>query len=204
MEYQLRNWLYYAWLSGDHNVEQHVHSLDKAVWAMGDTPPARAVGLGGRQARVEPIFGHIFDHHAVVYEWPSGVKVFAYCRQQDGCTTDVDDYILGTKGRATVLKNRIDGETKWKYRGEKNNMYQTEHDELFASIRSGNPINNGHYMTVSTMVAIMGRMATYTGKSITWDEAINSSEDLTPACGYEWGPLEMPLVAIPGQTQLVV
>ncbi|MCA9103635.1 MAG: Gfo/Idh/MocA family oxidoreductase [Planctomycetales bacterium] len=204
MEYQLRNWLYYTWLSGDHNVEQHVHSLDKAVWAMGDTPPVRAVGLGGRQARVEPIFGHIFDHHAVVYEWPNGVKMFAYCRQQDGCTTDVDDYILGTKGRATVLKNRIEGEKSWKYRGEKNNMYQTEHDELFASIRSGNPINNGHYMTVSTMVAILGRMATYTGKSITWDEAINSSEDLTPAAGYEWGPLEMPLVAVPGQTQLVV
>ena len=204
MEYQLRNWLYYAWLSGDHNVEQHVHSLDKAVWAMGDTPPVRAVGLGGRQARVEPIYGHIFDHHAVVYEWANGVKVFAFTRQQDGCYGNVDDYILGTKGRATVLKNRIEGESKWKFRGDKNNMYQTEHDELFASIRSGNPINNGHYMSVSTMVAIMGRMATYTGKSITWDEALNSTEDLTPPAGYEWGPLETPLVAVPGQTQLVV
>jgi myo-inositol 2-dehydrogenase/D-chiro-inositol 1-dehydrogenase len=170
---------------------------------MGDTPPISAVGLGGRQARVEPIYGHIFDHHAVVYEWAGGMKMFAFCRQQDGCTSDVDDYILGTKGRATVLKNRIEGETTWKYRGDKNNMYQTEHDELFAAIRSGTPINNGHYMSVSTMVAIMGRMATYSGKKITWDQAINSTEDLTPAA-YNWGPLETPLVAIPGQTQLVV
>lgn len=202
MEWQLRNWLYFTWLSGDFNVEQHVHSLDKAAWAMGDEPPVRCVGLGGRQVRTEPEYGHIFDHHAVQYEYANGVRLFAYCRQQDGCTTDVDDYILGTKGRATVLKNRIEGPNEWRYRGQKNNMYQTEHDELFAAIRSGQPINNGVYMARSTMLAIMGRMATYTGREITWDQAINSTEDLTPSA-YEWGSLAVAPVAMPGRTPFV-
>ncbi|MBX3412079.1 MAG: Gfo/Idh/MocA family oxidoreductase [Pirellulales bacterium] len=202
MEWQLRNWLYFTWLSGDFNVEQHVHSLDKAAWAMGDEPPVYCVGLGGRQVRTEPEYGHIFDHHAVQYEYANGVRLFAFCRQQDGCASDVDDYILGTKGRATVLKNRIEGPNEWRYRGPRNNMYQTEHDELFAGIRSGQPINNGVYMARSTMLAIMGRMATYTGREITWDQAINSTEDLTPTA-YEWGSLAVAPVAMPGRTPFV-
>jgi len=202
MEWQLRNWLYYTWLSGDHNVEQHVHSLDKASWALGDEPPVRAVGLGGRQVRTEPKYGNIFDHHAVVYEYPNGVRVFSYCRQQDGCANEVSDIIMGTKGRASVLENKIwdhAGKRKWRYRGPKPNMYQVEHNELFASIRSGKAINNGLYMSRSTMLAILGRMVNYTGKSITWDKGLNSQQDLTPAA-YEWGPMEVPPVAMPGRT----
>lgn len=202
MEWQLRNWLYFTWLSGDHNVEQHVHSLDKASWALGDKPPLQATGLGGRQVRTEPQFGHIFDHHAVVYEYPGGVRVFAFTRQQDGCANDVEDYLLGTKGRCEVLRNVIEGEQPWRYKGPKSNMYQVEHDELFASIRSGQPINNGEYMTTSTMLAILGRMATYTGKTITWDEALASNESLMPPA-YDWISLEVPPVAMPGRTQLV-
>ncbi len=205
MEWQLRNWLYFTWLSGDHNVEQHVHSLDKAAWTMHEEPPLRAVGLGGRQVRTDPKFGHIFDHHAVVYEYPNGVRVFSYCRQQDGCANEVSDIILGTKGRCSVLENKIwdrAGNLKWRYRGPKANMYQVEHNELFASIRSGKPINNGLYMARSTMLAIMGRMVDYTGKSLTWDEALNSQEDLTPPA-YEMGPLEVPPVAMPGRTPFV-
>ena len=202
MEWQLRNWLYFTWLSGDHNVEQHVHSLDKAAWAMRDEPPVRATGLGGRQVRTASEYGHVFDHHAVVYEYANGTRAFAFCRQQDGCSNDVDDYIMGTKGQAVVLKNRITGPHEWRFRGEKNNMYQTEHDELFASIRSGQPINDGVPMARSTMMAILGRMATYTGQTISWEQAFNSQETLGPAT-YEWGSLEVPAVAMPGRTPFV-
>jgi len=205
MEWQIRNWLYFTWLSGDHNVEQHVHSLDKAAWALHEQPPVRAVGLGGRQVRTDPKFGHIFDHHAVVYEYDNGVRVFAYCRQQDGCANEVSDIIMGTEGRVSVLENKLwdrKGNLKWRYRGRKPSMYQVEHDELFASIRSGKPINNGLYMARSTMLAILGRMVTYTGQSITWDAAMNSEEVLGPS-DYQWGSVEVPPVAMPGQTPFV-
>jgi myo-inositol 2-dehydrogenase/D-chiro-inositol 1-dehydrogenase len=202
MEWQLRNWLYFTWLSGDHNVEQHVHSLDKAAWVMHDEPPVKAIGLGGRQVRVQPEFGQIFDHHAVVYEYASGAKLFSYCRQQAGCAVDVSDYIMGTKGTADLMKHKIRGEKTWRYEGPKPNMYLREHEELFASIRNGSPVNNGEYMTRSTMLAILGRMATYTGQSITWEQAMNSPEDLSPPA-YEWGKLAVAPVAMPGLTQFV-
>jgi predicted dehydrogenase len=197
MEWQVRNWLYFTWLSGDHNVEQHVHSLDKAAWAMREEPPVKCWGLGGRQVRIEPEYGNIFDHHAVVYEYANGMKLFAFTRQMAGCSQEVADFMLGTKGRAEVMKDRIVGENGYKYEGRKVNMYQQEHDEFFASIRSGQPINNGLYMSRSTMLAIMGRMATYSGQTITWDDAIASNDDLSPA-KYEWGPISTPEVAMPG------
>jgi predicted dehydrogenase len=203
MEWQLRNWLYFTWLSGDHNVEQHVHSLDKMAWAMGDVYPVRASGTGGRQVRVGQEYGHIFDHHAVVYEYANGVKCFSFCRQQAGCQIDVSDYVMGTKGTCSVMTHSITGEHPWKHRKDaKDDMYQNEHDELFASIRAGQPINNGDYMTKSTLMAIMGRMATYTGKLITWDMALNSKEDLAPP-QYEFGRLPVPPVAKPGVTKFV-
>jgi predicted dehydrogenase len=205
MEWQLRNWLYFTWLSGDHNVEQHVHSLDKGAWAMRDVPPVRATGLGGRQVRTSPDYGHIFDHHAVVYEYASGTKMFAFCRQQNDCDHSVTDHFFGTKGRCDIDPPRrfeITGDKPWVYEGPQSNMYQVEHDEWLASIRSGQPINNGIYMTWSTMIAIMGRMATYTGKTITWEQALNSQEDLSPP-RYEMGPLAMPKVALPGVTPFV-
>lgn len=201
MEYQLRNWLYYAWLSGDHNVEQHIHSLDKSAWLMGDAHPIKAWGLGGRQQRTDPKYGHIFDHHAVMYEYPGGKRVFAYCRQQNGCANQVDETVMGVKGTARILANRIESEgEKWRFRGPKPNMYQVEHNELFASIRKGAPIHNGDYMANSTMIAIMGRMVTYTGQELTWEEVTSSKERLGPT-KYEWGDLPEPPVAIPGETK---
>jgi predicted dehydrogenase len=203
MEWQLRNWLYFTWLSGDHNVEQHIHSLDKMAWAMKDVYPIRAVGMGGRQVRTEPRYGNIFDHHAVVYEWANGVKLFAYCRQQAGCANDVSDHVMGTRGTCDVMRHRIarGGEVLWQYRGGAGvSMYQQEHNELFASIRNSRPINDGDWMSKSTLMAIMGRMATYTGQVITWDQAMNSKEDLTPP-RYEFGPLPVPDVARPGVTR---
>lgn len=201
MEWQVRNWMYFTWLSGDFNVEQHVHSLDKAQWALGDIAPASAVGHGGRQVRTEPLYGNIFDHHAVVYEYPSGVKVFSYCRQQKNTAPDVSDYIYGTKGKAIISGGRgtgqIFGEKPWEAPKTVKNMYQVEHDELFNAIRKNSPINNGHYMAMSTMVAIMGRMATYSGKQLTWDAAFNSKLNFTPE-KYEWGKHEVQPVALPG------
>jgi predicted dehydrogenase len=203
MEWQMRNWLYFTWLSGDHIVEQHIHSLDKMAWALRNEYPLKATGTGGRQSRTSLDYGHIFDHHAVVYEYAGGVKLFSYCRQQDGCTNDVSDYILGTKGTCDVMKHAITGHKTWRYRsktGMPDDMYQNEHDEFFASIRSGKSINNGDYMSKSTLMAIMGRMATYTGQVITWESALHSKEDLNPPA-YEFGPLEVAPVAMPGITK---
>lgn len=203
MEWQMRNWLYFTWLSGDHNVEQHIHSLDKMAWALGDVDPVSAVGLGGRQQRVEAEFGHIFDHHAVDYEFPNGVHLSAYCRQQDGTYRETSDFVVGSKGTCEVMKHTITGVSPWRLprKDPKDDMYQNEHNDLFASIRAGKPINNGEYMVHSTRLAIMGRMATYTGQKITWEQVVNSKEDLTPA-KYEWGPLAVPPVAVPGKTQV--
>ncbi|MGO9115370.1 MAG: Gfo/Idh/MocA family protein [Thermoguttaceae bacterium] len=183
MEYQMRNWYYFTWLSGDHNCEQHVHSLDKAAWAMHEEPPVRAWGLGGRQVRTEAIYGDIFDHHAVCYEYANGVQVYSYCRQMAGCSDDVSDLFLGTQGRADILANKIcnaKGEVVWRYQGPKPSMYDVEHQELFAAIRSGKVINNGVYMARSSMLAILGRMVTHSGQTITWDRAIHSGAKLAP------------------------
>ena len=205
MEWQLRNWLYFTWLSGDHIVEQHIHSLDKMAWAMKDAHPLKAVGLGGRQSRTGDEFGHIFDHHSVIFEFPGGVKLFSFTRQQNGTDTDVNDYLIGTKGTCSVQQHSITGEKPWshvKQKGDRDDMYQNEHDEFFASIRAGKPINNGEYMAQSTLMAIMGRMATYTGKVITWNMALNSKEDLRPE-KYEFGAMPLPAVAKPGVTKYV-
>jgi predicted dehydrogenase len=200
MEYQIRNWLYFTWLSGDHIVEQHIHSLDKAVWLMNDELPARCFGLGGRQVRTEEKWGNIYDHHAVCYEYPNGLKVFAYTRQMGRCWNQVDDFVYGTQGTAQLLDNSIRGKDQWKYSGPQPSMYDVEHKELFAGIRSGNYINNGVYMAHSTLVAIMGRMACYTGELIESEKALNSAEDLTPE-RYEFGEVSVPEVAIPGRTK---
>jgi hypothetical protein len=133
------------------------------------------------------------------------VKCFAYTRQMRGAYGDTDDYILGTKGRAKILKNEIygrDGQRLWKYKGEAPSMYDNEHKEMYESLRAGKIINNGLYMTYSTMMAIMGRMACYTGQLVTWEEAMASQEDLSPA-KYEFGPAPKVEVAVPGVTPLV-
>jgi predicted dehydrogenase len=204
MEYQLRNWLYYTWLSGDHIVEQAVHSLDKTAWLLGDIQPTEAMAMGGRQQRTDPKYGHIYDHFTVFYEYPTGQRVYFTCRQQDDTSTRVDERVLGTNGQAEVLANTIspDGGKRWRYRGPKPSMYLVEHQHLFKSIRDAEPINNGHYMCNSTMLGLMGRMAAYTGKTLTWDECFNSQQRLGPV-DYAWTELPEPEIAIPGQTELV-
>ena len=203
MEWQMRNWYYFTWLCGDFNVEQHVHNLDVAAWALGNQYPVKAVGLGGRQVRIGPEYGNIYDHFSVIYEYQNGVKLFSHTRQQVGCRNDITVYAIGAQGNAHISEGRmaITGPKAWQARGKDNNFYQAEHEELFASIRNGKPINNGEYMAKSTLLAIMGRMAAYTGREITWDMAVKSKEDLTPLGGkYEWGPLATPAIAMPGVT----
>ena len=206
MEWQMRNWYYFTWLSGDFNVEQHVHLLDVCSWLMNEQYPVRAVGMGGRQVRTGAEYGHIYDHFSVVYQYASGAKLFSQCRQQKGCKNDISTHAQGTKGSAH-LSERTRGQTiqastgDWTFDGPENEIYQTEHDELFASIRRGKPVDNGEYMAKSTLLAIMGRMAAYTGQVITWDMALKSREDLTPP-RYAWDiPLTVPTVAMPGVTK---
>lgn len=199
MEWQLRNWLYFTWLSGDHIVEQHVHNLDVVNWAL-QGHPVRARGMGGRQVRTDPKFGHIFDHHSVQYEYEGGAWCFSECRQIDGCLNDVSEHVHGTLGEAHMGGGRwrITGENAWTFAGPNNDPYQTEHDDLFASIRARQPINEGRMVAESTLTAIMGRMATYSGRQITWDAALASDERWGPD-NYEFGALPVDPVPMPGQ-----
>ncbi len=203
MHDQMRNWYYYTWLSGDFNVEQHVHYLDICAWAKGDYP-VKAMGMGGRQVRTDSKFGNIFDHHSVIYEYADGARLVSNTRQMPGCKNDMSAQFFGSRGKAHINERKRgiylepDGGERWTYQGEENNVYQTEHDEMFAAIRSGQPINNGEYMAKSTLLAIMGRMATYTGQEITWQQAMESKEDLSPE-RYAWGEAPAAPIALPGQ-----
>ena len=203
MHWQMRNWYYFTWLSGDFNVEQHVHYLDVCAWVMGDYP-VKAIGMGGRQVRTDAKFGNIFDHHSVAYEFENGTRFFSNCRQQSGCKNNMSAYALGSRGRAEVSERRLEitNETNWRFDEKVKNMYQVEHDELFAGIRAGKPLNNGEYMAHSTMLAIMGRMATYTGQEITWEQAMNSTQNLSPE-KYTWGNAPVVEIARPGITKFV-
>jgi predicted dehydrogenase len=205
MEYHMRNWYYFTWLSGDFNVEQHVHMLDLCAWVMRDGYPINAVGTGGRQARTGPDYGNIYDHHAVIYEYPNQVKLFATCRQQQGTANDISATIYGTKGVAYFSSrgSYIETDQKEMFRGERDNIYQIEHDEFFASIRRNEPMNNGEYMSKSTLMTVLGRMATYTGQKVTWKQAMDSQEELSPA-SYDWNARPpVSEIAIPGTTKLV-
>ena len=202
MEYQLRNWLYYNWLSGDHIAEQHIHSLDKSLWLMNDVPPVSCYGSGGRLVRTNKKYGNVYDHFSTVFEWAdSDVKTFSACRQMAGCFNDVDDHIVGTKGTAKIIGWEIkneDGKQSFKKEQKgKPSMYDVEHQHLFRSIRNGETINNGTYMSYSTLMAIMGREACYTGKRITWDELMKDETRLGPE-KYEWGDYEPAPIAKPG------
>jgi myo-inositol 2-dehydrogenase / D-chiro-inositol 1-dehydrogenase len=205
VEWQLRNWYNFGWLCGDGYVEQAVHAVDWMMWAMRDEPPQKAIAVGGRQIPAEG--GNIFDHFEVNYEFPGGARGFLASRQQPGCANDNTGTIFGTEGEGREMGFAsmpfIRGKKPWRYDGPRPNMYDVEHQRLFASIRSGNPINDGARMTHTTLAAIMGRMAAYTGKEITWDMALNSKEELVPE-NLTWDmAIPVPPLARPGETQFV-
>ena len=202
MEHQIRNWLYFTWLSGDHIAEQSIHSIDKILWAMGDVAPKKVTASGGRSTRTEEKYGNVYDHFNTVFEWEGGLRLFHSCRQWAGTDGDVSDYVYGTKGTALIQHHQIRGDNAWRFKGRPNNMYDAEHRALFSAIREGRAINNGDYMCKSTLMAIMGRMAAYTGKTLTWEQALNSKQSLSPQ-SYTWGDLDKPVVAQPGKTPFV-
>ncbi len=208
MTHQMRNWYYYNWLSGDFIVEQSIHSCDLIAWSMGDEMPIKAVGTGGRQVRTDEKYGNIYDHFAVEYEYANGSKSYLFTRQQANTKGRNTLEVFGTEGSAQLNLygvGEIKGKNPFVYRGEKNDMFQAEHDQLFAAIRSGNPINNGDIMANSTMMGIMARTAGYTGQEVSWDEACNATESLGPNFeDYAWDfDFTMPPIAIPGKSKLI-
>lgn len=183
LEYQMRNWYYYVWLCGDHILEQHIHNIDVANWFLG-AYPVSAQGMGGREVRTGPQFGEIFDHHFVEYVYPSGAVIASQCRHQPGCMNRVTEIFQGTQGTIDMSSNTIkswSGEEIYKHNDRKDpNPYQVEHDRLFASIRDGDVISDAENGAYTTLTAIMGRMATYSGQVITWEEAMKSERNLVP------------------------
>jgi predicted dehydrogenase len=175
---------------------------------MGDEMPLKVTGTGGRQVRVDEVYGNIYDHFAVEFEYKNGAKGYHFTRQQNGTSNRNSVDVIGTDGNASIILGRsheITGKNAWRYTGPVNNMYQTEHDEFFASIRNGKPMNDGEWMANSTMLAIWARMAAYTGQTISWEQAINSNEILGPEiAAYSWDlQWKVPPIAKPGITKFI-
>ena len=194
MEYQARNWYYFQWACGDQIVEQHVHTLDVMKWAMGANP-VRCVATGGRASRLGEKYGNVYDSFAVDYEFPDGVHVMSMSRHWKACANYVGAKFVGSKGEASPYRGTCGD---WEFSGKVRNAYVQEHDDLIASIRSGRPLNEARQVAESTMVAIMGREAAYTGAVVTWDEMMKSDLDLTPP-KYEFGPLRVRPLPVPGK-----
>jgi myo-inositol 2-dehydrogenase / D-chiro-inositol 1-dehydrogenase len=205
IEWQVRNWYNFTYLGGDGLVEQAIHSVDKIAWVMNDVPPLSCVAVGGRQ--IPNNAGNIFDHCEVNYLYKDGVRGFLGCRQQDKCHGENNDYIIGATGTAEISRGQLkifNGEDKWRYEGPKPNMYQVEHNEMYAAIRAGKSLNDGDRMCTSTLMGIMGRMAAYTGAQVTWEMALNSKEDLFPKdLNWESGEHAPPAIAQPGLRKFI-
>ena len=203
MEWQLRNWQHFNWLSGDHIAEQACHALDKINWAKNGQRPTKAIALGGRQMRETPESGNVYDHFSVMYVYEDGSRCFHDCRQMPGCWNDNTEYLIGTKGNCYVNSwgptQIIEGPNAWEYEGPNPNMYQVEHDELFQAIRGNRDrIDDTEDMMTSTLMSIMGRMSAYSGQQVTWNDAVESTDRLGPAT-YEMGELPVISVSVPGR-----
>ncbi|MFG0304750.1 MAG: Gfo/Idh/MocA family protein [Phycisphaerales bacterium JB040] len=204
-EFMLRNWQYFHPLSGDHIVEQSVHAIDWIAWAMRDQPPVRCYAVGGRQVREDtPETGNVYDHFSVTYEYPSGVRATNMCRHWPNSASDNTAFIQGSAGNLNMQpwtgNHVITGKTPWRGDATGNDMYQREHDVLFKAVRNGSAYNDGVRMAHSTLLAIMGREAAYTGQTVTWADALNAEHDLNPE-PWEFSSRTIPTVAIPGTTR---
>jgi predicted dehydrogenase len=204
MEWQLRRWLFMTWLSGDFIVEMHVHNLDVMNWAL-NAHPVQCMGMGGRQVRTGPEYGDCYDHFAVEYEYPNGVRIEYMGTQIDGFTDRNDQRFVGTKGLVYTDFGRVvvEGPNKAEYAWDNIDPCIKQHADQIAAIREGKRLNEGRRIAESTLTSIMGRMSAYTGRALKWDWAMNASKlDLSPP-SYEFGDLPMRPVAIPGKTQLI-
>jgi predicted dehydrogenase len=179
-QYHFWNWYHFRWLSGDDVPQSLVHNMDRVAWILKEEMPTSCFGLAGRSTSFGEIYGDMFDHHSVVYEYAHGARVYALCQTRNGTYGNSHDVVMGTKGTCYLGEGRIEGEKKWKFKGPYNNPYDTEQKALVDSILSGNPINSGYHMARSTLSTVMGQMACYTGKQVTWDEAQKSN--------LQWGP----------------
>jgi myo-inositol 2-dehydrogenase / D-chiro-inositol 1-dehydrogenase len=203
MEWQLRNWSYFTWLAGDHYVEQHLHNLDIMNWVLGAHPTRVVAAVGGRQVRTAPKYGNIYDHFAVEFEYPGGVRMFSQARQINGCDNVIEEAVVGTNGTSNC-RNLIKPKNgkAWRFKGSEPNAYSQEHLDLIASIRAGQPINEAQNVAESTMTGIIGREAAYSGKAIEWDAAMKSTKRLGPE-KYEFGPYTAAEVPMPGRYQFL-
>ena len=206
MEAQIRNWMYYTWLSGDLIVEQHVHNIDIANWVMGEHP-RMAISLGGAQARVGPEYGTTYDHFATDFEYSDGRHVTSFARQQDGCYNRTAEFFQGTNGSTKVSEGVIEPIKGDKYKfpakiDANTNPYEVEHSDLIASIRAGKPINEAQRIAESVLTAVMGRMSAYSGQIVRWTDALKSNVSLMPA-KLEFGPLPVAPIPVPGKTKIV-
>ena len=208
MEYQLRNWYYFVWLCGDHICEQHIHNLDMVNW-LKKGYPVKARGNGGCETRKGPDYGEIFDHHVVEYTYEDGSVCFSQCRHQLGCWNDVSQSAIGTKGKSDFERNVITGETPWRFQGRAKDPYQQEHDDWFDAIRNDKPYNEGFNGAYSSLTSILGRMSTYTGKEVTWQQALDSKVDTMPKnLAWDAEPLVKPgpdglyQLPVPGKTRI--
>ena len=201
METQLRNWYYYCWLSGDFIVEQHIHTIDVCNWVMGG-PPVSALAVGGRLGRTDPKFGNIYDHFCVDYEYPNGAHVMSMCRHFEKTAFHVGADFDGSKGSAEPYKGIIEGETSWKYGGKATlgTSYVQEHRDFIESIRAGKPLNEAAFVAESTLTAIIGREAAYTGQKIDFAKYKDSDLALGPET-IAMGPADMRPVPIPGRNR---
>ena len=195
-EFQIRNWQYFTPLSADHVGEQAVHAIDWQAWAMGDVAPVQCFSVGGRQTRPDVAeTGNVYDHFSIMYEYPNGVRAYHMCRHWPNTHSDNSAYFLGSNGTCVMHPwngtHTIQGANPWKGSAKSNDMYQREHDVLFKSIRDAKPVNDGVRMSHSSLLAIMGRMAAYTGQVVTWDLAMNSKENLN-AIPWTLGERETP------------
>ncbi len=211
LEWQCSTQYHFVWLSGDDVVQSLVHNVDRATWAMKELPPVNCHGLGGRSTMTDQKYGDVFDHHSVVYHYANGVRMYAFCRTTTGCYNESSSLIHGSKGQASITACRIWGENNWRWQGQAD-PYQIEHDKLFASIRSGKPLNHGDYMVRSTMIGVMGQLSCYTGKEISWEQ-INASDFYYPPVPEDChdgmepptkpGPDGSYPVFVPGRTRLI-
>ena len=182
VEWQIRNWMAHEWLSGGPILEQAIHTVDKISWAMGDVAPIAARGGGGRAQRSDD--GNVWDHYEVTFEYPGGVFCHIGQRQFQNSFSEVVDRVFCTDGTleapGRVLTKDVAGKTTWMFRGEPPDMYKVCHNEWFAAIRKGEPINSGEYMANSTMLAILAREAAHSGQRVTWDQLWQANQDLAP------------------------
>ena len=211
VQWQCSTQYHFRWLSGDDVPQSLVHNLDRASWVMHNEVPVKCHGLGGRSSMTRPIYGDVFDHHSVIYEFANGVRIYAFCRTTTGCYDEYSSIVFGSKGKADIMGCRIQGETNWRWR-DRCDPYQKEHDVLFAAIRSGEPVNNGDYMVPSTLAGVMGQISCYTGQEVTMEQMKGSDFYYAPRPEDCHDGMEPPVklaangsypVPVPGKTRLL-